>query len=51
MKDKLLHFLGELFAKSIWITIGLIVLSASIIISPLALLAYIYDKIYHNRHI
>lgn len=51
MKDKLLHFLGELFAKSIWITIGLIGISVGIILSPLALISYIQDKIFYNKYI
>lgn len=46
MKNKLLHFLGELFAKSIWITIGLM---AVIILSPLALIDVIEDKIFCHR--
>lgn len=49
MKDKLLHFLGELLAKSIWITIGLIGILVGIILSPLALIAFIEDKIFYNR--
>ena len=46
MKDKLLHFLGKLLATYIWITIGLM---AVIILSPLALIAVIEDKIFYNR--
>lgn len=49
MKNKLLHFLGELFAKSIWITIGLIVILTVIILSPFALMAFIQDKIFYDR--
>lgn len=49
MKDKLLHFLGKLFAKSIWITIGLIGIMVGIILSPLALIAFIQDKISYDR--
>ena len=49
MKDKLLHFLGELFAKSIWITMGLIGLMVFIILSPFALIAFIQDKIFYDR--
>ena len=49
MKNKLLHFLGELFAKSIWITIGLIGILVGIILSPLALIAFIEDKIFYDR--
>ena len=49
MKDKLLHFLGELFAKSIWITMGLIGLIVFIILSPFALTAFIQDKIFYDR--
>ena len=49
MKDKLLHLLGELFAKSIWITIGLIGIMVGIILSPFALTAFIQDKIFYNR--
>lgn len=43
MKDKLLHFLGEIFAKSIWIVIGLIAIIVGIILSPFALLSYIQE--------
>lgn len=43
MKDKLLHFLGEIFAKSIWIVIGLIVIMVGIILSPFVLLSYIQE--------
>ena len=46
MKDKLLHFLGKLIIKSVWITIGLM---AVIILSPFALMAFIQDKIFYNR--
>ena len=46
MKDKLLHFLGKLIIKSVWITIGLM---AVIILSPLALIAFIEDKIFNDR--
>ena len=46
MKDKLLHFLGKLIIKSVWITIGLM---AVIILSPLALIAVSEDKIFYNR--
>lgn len=46
MKDKLLHFLGKLIIKSVWITIGLM---AVIILSPLALIAFIEDKIFCHR--
>ena len=49
MKDKLLHFLGKLFAKSIWITIGLIGIMVGIILSPFALIAFIQDKISYDR--
>ena len=49
MKDKLLHFLGKLFAKSVWITIGLIGIMVGIILSPLALIAFIQDKISYDR--
>ena len=49
MKDKLLHFLGELLAKSIWFTIGLIGILVGIILSPLALIAFIEDKIFYDR--
>ena len=49
MKDKLLHFLGKLFAKSVWITIGLIGIMVAIILSPLALIAFIQDKISYDR--
>lgn len=49
MKDKLLHFLGKLFAKSIWITIGLIGIMVGIILSPLALIVFIQDKISYDR--
>lgn len=49
MKDKLLHFLGELFAKSIWVVIGLIGILIGIILSPFALLSYIQDKIFYDR--
>ena len=49
MKIKLLHFLGELFAKSIWITIGLIGILIGIILSPFALTAFIQDKIFYDR--
>lgn len=49
MKDKLLHFLGKLFAKSIWITIGLIGIMVGIILSPLVLIAFIQDKISYDR--
>ena len=49
MKDKLLHFLGELFTKSIWITIGLIGIMVFIIFSPFALIAFIQDKIFYDR--
>ena len=48
MKDKLLHLLGEIFAKSIWIVIGLIIISVSIIISPFALISYIQDKLFYD---
>lgn len=52
MKDKLLHFLGELFAKSIWVVIGLLVIIVGIILSPFALISYIQDKLfYNNRYI
>lgn len=49
MKDKLLHFLGKLITKSIWITIGLIGILVGIILSPLALIAFIEDKIFYDR--
>ena len=49
MKNKLLHFLGELFAKSVWITMGLIGLMVFIILSPFALMAFIQDKIFYDR--
>lgn len=49
MKNKLLHFLGELLAKSIWITIGLIGILTVIILSPFALMAFIQDKIFYDR--
>ena len=49
MKDKLLHFLGKLFAKSIWITIGLIGILVAIILSPFALTAFSQDKIFYDR--
>lgn len=49
MKDKLLHFLGKLFAKSVWITMGLIGLMVFIILSPFALMAFIQDKIFYDR--
>lgn len=49
MKDKLLHFLGKLFAKSVWITMGLIGLMVFIILSPFALIAFIQDKIFYDR--
>lgn len=49
MKDKLLHFLGKLFAKSVWITMGLIGLIVFIILSPFALMAFIQDKIFYDR--
>ena len=49
MKDKLLHFLGKLFAKSVWITIGLIGILVGIILSPFALTAFIQDKIFYDR--
>lgn len=49
MKDKLLHFSGELLAKSVWITIGLIGILTCIILSPLALIAFIEDKIFYDR--
>ena len=49
MKNKLLHFLGELFAKSIWFTIGLIGILVAIILSPFALIAFIQDKISYDR--
>ena len=49
MKDKLLHFLGKLFAKSVWITIGLIGILVGIILSPFALMAFIQDKIFYDR--
>lgn len=49
MKDKLLHFLCELIIKSIWIIIGLIGLMVFIILSPLALIAFIEDKIFYDR--
>ena len=49
MKDKLLHFLGKLFTKSIWITIGLIGIMVGIILSPLALIAFIQNKIFYDR--
>ena len=49
MKNKLLHFLGELFAKSIWITIGLIGILVAIILSPFVLIDFIQDKIVYDR--
>lgn len=49
MKDKLLHFLGKLIIKSIWITIGLIGILVGIILSPFALMAFIQDKIFYDR--
>lgn len=49
MKDKLLHFLDKLLATYIWFTIGLIALMVFIILSPFALMAFILDKIFHNR--
>ena len=49
MKDKLLHFLGKLLATSIWFTIGLIGIMVGIILSPLALMAFIQDKIFYDR--
>ena len=49
MKNKLLHFLGKLFAKSIWITIGLIGIMVGIILSPFTLMAFIQDKIFYDR--
>ena len=49
MKDKLLHFLGKLIIKSIWITIGLIGIMVAIILSPFALMAFIQDKIFYDR--
>lgn len=49
MKNKLLHFLGKLFAKSVWITMGLIGLIVFIILSPFALMAFIQDKIFYDR--
>lgn len=49
MKDKLLHFLGELFTKSIWVVIGLIGILIGIILSPFAFLSYIQDKIFYDR--
>lgn len=49
MKDKLLHFLGKLIIKSVWITIGLIGLMVFIILSPFALMAFIQDKIFCHR--
>lgn len=49
MKNKLLHFLGELFAKSVWITIGLIGILVGIIFFPFALMAFIGDKIFYDR--
>ena len=49
MKDKLLHFLGKLITKSIWITIGLIGILVAIILSPFALMAFIQDKIFYDR--
>lgn len=49
MKDKLLHFLGKLLATYIWFTIGLIALMVFIILSPFAFMAFILDKIFHNR--
>ena len=49
MKNKLLHFLGKLLAKSIWITIGLIGILVGIILSPFALTAFIQDKIFYDR--
>lgn len=49
MKDKLLHFLGELFAKSIWVVIGLIGILIGIILFPFAFLSYIQDKIFYDR--
>lgn len=49
MKDKLLHFLGKLLVKSIWITIGLIGILVGIILSPFALVAFIGDKIFYDR--
>ena len=49
MKDKLLHFLVELIIKSVWIIIGLIGILVGIILSPLALIAFIEDKIFHDR--
>lgn len=49
MKDKLLHFLGKLFAKSVWITMGLIGLMVFVILSPFALMAFIQDKIFYDR--
>ena len=48
MKNKLLHFLSELFAKSIWITIELIGILVFIILSPFALMAFIQDKIFYD---
>lgn len=49
MKNKLLHFFGKLFAKSVWITMGLIGLIVFIILSPFALMAFIQDKIFYAR--
>ena len=49
MKDKLLHFLCKLFAKSVWITIGLIGILAGIILSPFVLIDFIQDKIFYDR--
>lgn len=49
MKDKLLHFSGELLAKSVWITIGLIGILTCIILSPFVLMAFIQDKIFYDR--
>lgn len=46
MKNKLLHFLGKLLATYIWFTIGLMVF---IILSPLALIDFIQDKIFYHR--
>lgn len=49
MKNKLLHFLGKLIIKSIWITIGLIGILVGIIFFPFTLMAFIGDKIFYDR--
>lgn len=51
MKNKLTHFIGDLFAKSIWILIALISILTIIILSPLSLLSFILNKLfYFNKY-